>query len=47
VFEYRTRKDLTKTDTEILWRETIPQEKGLVRRIQEPEYRTEKITSLV
>jgi hypothetical protein len=25
----------------------IPEEKGLLRRIQKPEYRTEKITSLV
>jgi hypothetical protein len=25
----------------------IPQEKGLLKRIQEPEYRTEKINSLV
>jgi hypothetical protein len=43
----RTREDLKKTDTEILRTDRIPQEKGSLRRIQEPEYRTEKITSLV
>jgi hypothetical protein len=33
--------------SEILRRDRIPQEKGLLRRIQEREYRTEKIKSLV
>jgi hypothetical protein len=28
-------------------RDKMPQEKGSLRRIQEPEYRTERITSLV
>jgi hypothetical protein len=32
---------------EIPQTDTLPQEKGLLRRIQVPEYRTEKITSLV
>jgi hypothetical protein len=41
--QYRTRKDLKKADNEILWTDRIPQEKGSLRRIQEPEYRTEKI----
>jgi hypothetical protein len=35
-----------KTDTEILRTDRTPQEKELLR-IQEPEYRTEKMTSLV
>jgi hypothetical protein len=35
------------TDTEILRTDRILQEKGLLRRIEEPEYRTERITSLV
>jgi hypothetical protein len=32
---------------QLLRRDTIPQEKKLLRRTQEPEYRTEKIKSLV
>jgi hypothetical protein len=43
----RTMEDLKKTDTEILQTDRIPQEKGSLRRIQEPEHRTENITSLV
>jgi hypothetical protein len=46
-YECRTRKDLKKADTEILRTDRIPQEKELLRRIQEPKYRTEKIKSLV
>jgi hypothetical protein len=38
---------LRKTDTELLRTDRIPQENGLLRRIQEPEYRTENIKSLV
>jgi hypothetical protein len=45
--QYRTSEDLKKTDTEILRTDRISQEKELLRRIQELEYRTEKITSLV
>jgi hypothetical protein len=36
-----------KTDTEILRTDRIPQGKGSLRRTQEREHRTEKITSLV
>jgi hypothetical protein len=43
LYEYRTRKALKKATTEIL----RTQEKESLRRIQEPEYRTEKITTLV
>jgi hypothetical protein len=40
-------KDLKTTDTEILRTDRIPQEKGLLRKNQEPEHRTERIKSLV
>jgi hypothetical protein len=43
----RTRKYLKKTDTEVLRTDRIPRERGLLRRIQETEYRTEKITFLI
>jgi hypothetical protein len=36
-----------KRGTEILRTDRIPQERELLRRTQEPEYRTEKIKSLV
>jgi hypothetical protein len=36
-----------KVDSEILRTDRIPQEKGSLRKIQEPEYRTERIKSLV
>jgi hypothetical protein len=35
------------TEEERLWTERISQEKESLRRTQEPEYRTEKITSLL
>jgi hypothetical protein len=38
VYEYRTRKNLKEADTEILLTDRTPQEKELLRRIQEPEY---------
>jgi hypothetical protein len=43
----QSKKLLRKEDTEILRTDRIPQEKGLLKRIQEPEYRPEKINSLV
>jgi hypothetical protein len=38
---------MKKTGTKILRTDRIPQEKGFLRRIQEPGYKTKKITSLV
>jgi hypothetical protein len=42
----RLQANLVK-NTEILWTGIIPQEKELLRRIQEPNYRTENTASLV
>jgi hypothetical protein len=44
--QYRKRKDLKGADTEILRTDRIPRKKVLLR-IQEPKYRTGRITSLV